>query len=302
MHDWLDRTAWPWPARYADVGDGRMHYVDVGEGPVVLLSHGTPTWAFEWRHVIGALSRTHRVIAPDHLGFGLSERPAGAGYRPEDHAVRFRRFVDGLALDRFSLVVHDYGGPIALGTAIELADRVDHLAVLNSFLWSFEDDRAMWWTARLAGTALFRWLYAYASVSLEVIAPSAWGDRSKLTPEIQAQYRGPWPDPDGRARVQWKLAEGLLGSSAMFEDLWARRDALRAVPTLLAWGMKDSAFRPYHLDKWRAGFPHASVVEIPDAGHWPHEEAPAVVIAALIRHLGAHGVTRLRTGSGSPPR
>ena len=84
---WLDTAEWPWEPRYMDVGDHRMHYVDVGSGPVVLLSHGTPTWAFEWRHVIRGLSGRFRVIAPDHLGFGLSDRPA-AGYRPEDHAPR----------------------------------------------------------------------------------------------------------------------------------------------------------------------------------------------------------------------
>src|SRR5688572_15338297 len=109
---WVDREAWPWEGRMVDVGEGRMHVTEVGQGPPILLVHGTPTWSFEWRHVIRELSKTHRCIAPDHLGFGLSDRPADAGYRPEDHARRLQRLVEVLGLERFTLVVHDYGGPI----------------------------------------------------------------------------------------------------------------------------------------------------------------------------------------------
>ena len=83
MRRWLDRTQWPWHPRSCPTADGMLHYVDEGEGPPVVLVHGTPTWAFEWRHVIAGLRDTRRVVALDHLGFGLSERPAGADYRPE---------------------------------------------------------------------------------------------------------------------------------------------------------------------------------------------------------------------------
>ena len=85
---WLDRAAWPYTPRQADTGDGRQHYVDEGQGPPVVLVHGTPTWSFEWRHAIAGLRGSHRVIAPDHLGFGLSERPPAAGLR--QRAERFQ--------------------------------------------------------------------------------------------------------------------------------------------------------------------------------------------------------------------
>lgn len=282
---WLDRDVWPYEPHYADVGDGRMHYVDVGQGPVVILSHGTPTWAFEWRHVIRALSAHYRVIAPDHLGFGLSERPAEAGYRPEDHAARFRRFVDGLGLDRFTLVAHDYGGPIAIPTALDLADRLDGLVLLNTFLWGFDEDPETRNVGWLAGTALFRFLYGYFNLSVKVIAPSAWGDRNKLTPAIQAQYLAPWPDVDGRQRVLWALAKGLSGSGAFYKAQYERLSAIRDVPTLIVWGMKDSAFKPTQLAKWRTALPNARVVEIANAGHWPHEEEPEQVNDAISAFL-----------------
>lgn len=288
---WVDREQWPWASREADVGDGTMRYVDVGDGPAVILSHGTPTWGFEWRHVIRGLAHRYRVIVPDHLGFGLSDRPAQAEYTPAAHAARFRRFVDGLALPRFSLVVHDFGGPFALPTALDLADRVDRLVVINSFAWSFDDEPDMRRKGWLAGTWLFRWLYRHLNLSVRFIAPSAWGDRSKLTPAIQAHYLAPWPDPDDRERVLWALAAALSGSSGFYESIWAQREALRALPTAIVWGRKDSAFGPPQLAKWRAALPDAWVTELSDAGHWPHEEDPDRVVAALLARLeGIAGV------------
>jgi haloalkane dehalogenase len=273
---------WPWEPRFRDVGEGRMHYVDVGTGPTVVLVHGTPTSSYEWRHVIRALAGTHRVIAPDHLGFGRSDRP-DVGYRPEDHAERFRRFVTDL--DRFTLVVHDYGGPIALPVALDQPERIERLVIVNTWMWSLADDPKFRMPGWLAGTRLFRWLYGYANLSLRVIAPSAWGDRSKLTPDIQEHYLAAFPDPKSRMQVLWPLARALLGSTAFYDTLWAKRSALASVPALVVWGLKDSAFQPYLLGRWREALPHAEVVEIAGAGHWPHEEEPELVVAALQRFL-----------------
>jgi haloalkane dehalogenase len=123
------------------VRDGRMHYIDEGAGPPALFVHGTPTWSFEYRHAIRATMGSCRCIAPDHLGFGLSDRPRGTAYTPEAHAARLREFVDGLGLDRFALVVHDYGGPIGLPLALE--GRVTRLVLMNTWMWPFDDDKEM---------------------------------------------------------------------------------------------------------------------------------------------------------------
>jgi len=84
---WLDRRAYPFASRTLPLRAGRMHYVDEGQGEPLLFVHGTPTWSFEYRHLVSALSRRFRCIAPDHLGFGLSERPAAIAYTPEAHAA-----------------------------------------------------------------------------------------------------------------------------------------------------------------------------------------------------------------------
>src|SRR5688500_8619028 len=82
----VDRLAYPFESRWMPLRAGRMHYVDQGTGDPIVFVHGTPTWSFEWRHLIRGLSKSARCIAPDHLGFGLSDRPHGAPYTPEWHA------------------------------------------------------------------------------------------------------------------------------------------------------------------------------------------------------------------------
>ena len=94
--------------------DGEMHYVDEGSGPPILFVHGTPTNSYEYRHLIAALSKRFRCIAPDHLGFGESSRPQSFAYTPEAHARVLQEFVERLDLKDLTLVVHDFGGPIGL--------------------------------------------------------------------------------------------------------------------------------------------------------------------------------------------
>ena len=285
---WLDTAAYPFtPDRFVELDWGRMHYLDEGprDAPVLLFVHGTPTWSFEWRHLIRALSDRYRCVAPDLLGFGLSERPrkveGGFDYTPEAHARAVRQFVERLELRDLTLAVHDFGGPIALPLALD-GDLVRRLVVLNSWMWPFDDDPVMAKRARMASGGLGRFLYRRLYASLRLIAPSAWGDRRKLTGKIQSQYLAPFRgDPDAREQVLWTLARSLLGSSAHYRSLWDRRASLSRMPTLIVWGLRDSAFPPRMLERWREALPHAGVVTLEGAGHWPHEEEPEAVVRAL---------------------
>lgn len=284
-HDWVDRSEYPFSSRWAELAGGRLHYVDEGSGPPVLFVHGTPTWSFEYRHVIRAAMGSRRCIAPDHLGFGLSDRPRQADYTPEAHAHRLREFVDGLGLDRFALVVHDYGGPIGLPLA--LAGRVTRLVLLNTWMWPFDDDKEMANRGRMVSGAFGRWMYRHLNASLRVLMPSAYATRSLLTKGIHRQYLEPFRNPDDRVLVLWPLAYALLGSSAYYRELYSRIENLRAIPTSIIWGLKDTAFRPHLLERWRRELPEASVLALDNAGHWPHEEAPSEVAEAIAEFLGS---------------
>lgn len=162
--------------------------------------------------------------------------------------------------------------------------RVRRLVLLNTWMWSFAGDVDMERKARMAASRLGRLLYRRANFSLRVLAPGAYGDRRRLTPEIHRQYLAVFPDADSRGRVLWALARALLGSAAFYDSLWRRRETLRGRPVLIVWGTKDPAFRPHLLRRWREALPEAHVVELP-VGHWPHEEAPEEVVAALREFL-----------------
>lgn len=282
---WLDRKAYPFSRRSVALSSGDMHYVDEGQGQTLLFVHGTPTWSFEFRHLITALSRDFRCVAPDHLGFGLSSRPASFAYTPEAHAAMLREFVDALKLDRLTLIVHDFGGPIGLPLALETPSRVDRVIVLNSWAWPLDDDPQMARAGRLAGGAVGKLLYKYANASLKLIMPSAYGNKAKLTPAIHAQYLPVFEDRDARVRVLHTLARSLLGSRAHYQGILDRLGELKNRPVTIIWGMKDSAFKPNQLERWRSLLPAATVVPIAGAGHWPHEEEPAQVIAAMQQAL-----------------
>ena len=265
--------------------DGEMHYVDEGSGPPILFVHGTPTNSYEYRHLIAALSKRYRCIAPDHLGFGESSRPRSFAYTPEAHAAVLREFVARLALDDFTLVVHDFGGPIGLPLVADHSPHVRRLILMNTWAWPIDDDPKMARGAKFIGGAIGRFLYRYANASLRLIMPSAYGDRKKLTPEIHRRYLEVFRDRDARVLVLHALAKSLLGSRAHYQSLLDRIDRLRTLPVLIVWGLKDSAFQPYQLERWRQLLPNAHVETIEGAGHWPHEEEPARVIAAIERFV-----------------
>ena len=285
---WLDRQAYPFRSRHLQLTAGRMHYVNEGAGEALLFVHGTPTWSFEYRHLIKALAPRYRCIAPDHLGFGLSERPPTFAYTPEAHAAALAEFVDRLGLDRFTLVAHDFGGPIGLPLALESPSRVGPVILMNTWMWPFDDDVGMKRRAMIAGGAVGRLLYKYANASLRFLAPSAYGERAKLTPEIHRQYLEVFQDRASRALVLHALARSMLGSGPFYAGLLARAAQLRSRPVLIVWGMKDTAFQPYQLARWHQVLPEAEICRIASAGHWPHEEEPSQVSEAIGGFLARH--------------
>ncbi len=283
--EWLDRTEYPFRTQSILLTDGNLNYVDEGAGEALLFVHGTPTWSFEYRHLIKTLAGRYRCIAPDHLGFGLSARPPGFAYSPEAHAAVLREFVDRLGLERFTLIVHDFGGPIGLPLAVDQPSRVARVIIMNTWAWPLDDDPKIARGARFIGGAIGRLLYRYANASLKLIMPSAYGDKKKLTPAIHAHYLNVFRDRDARVQVLHTLARSLLGSRTHYQGLLDHMTALRRVPVLIIWGMKDTAFQPYQLERWRSLLPNAVVEPIAGAGHWPHEEEPAAVITAMERFL-----------------
>jgi haloalkane dehalogenase len=280
---WVDREQYPFEPRSLNVGAGTMCYVDEGAGPSIVMVHGTPTWSFLYRDLIKAFRDRYRCVAPDHLGFGLSDKPAVASYRPEDQAKRLLRLIDTLGLKDITLMVHDFGGPIGLSYAIERPANVKRLVLFNTWMWSFKGDRQYEWIGRALSGRLGRFLYEHWAFSLNVMFRRAMADKRRYTSAVHAQYQGPLRDPAAR-HATWIYAREVLGSGAWYGTLWQRRDRLARMPALLVWGMKDPAFAKF-LPRWRAALPNAEVLALPGVGHAPMEEAAAEIVPIISRFL-----------------
>lgn len=265
-------TRYPFEPRYLDVGPGRVHYVEEGAGRPVVLVHGTPTWSFLYRRLIAGLSDEHRVIAVDHLGFGRSDKPPDADYRPEAHARNLARVLDHLGLEDVVVGVHDYGGPIGLPYAVRRPENVRGLILFNTWMWSLEGTSAAR-SGRLLGGRLGRALYTRLNLSPRVLLKAMFADRRKLTRELHRRYLEPFPTA-GERMAPWVLARELAGSGAWYRSLWERRDRIAGKPALVLWGSKDPAFGANALARWRDLLEAARIVELPDAGHFVQEEAP----------------------------
>lgn len=277
---WLDPRLHPFVPCAHETEAGRMAYVDEGEGPPILFVHGTPSWSFEWRHAIAALRRTHRCVAPDHLGFGLSDKPREAAYAPADHARRLRELVHALDLRDLTLVVHDFGGPIGLPLALDEPERVRSVVVMSSWMWAHGDRPAVRRLSRLVASPLGRFLYLWLNASPRWLVPAAFADRRNLAPEVHRHYVRPFGARHERV-APWRLGCELAGSDPYYASLWERRGALARHPLTLVWGTEDPAFGEDYLARWRAAFPDATLVRVEGAGHFPQEEAPERVTGAI---------------------
>jgi haloalkane dehalogenase len=284
---WLDRTAYPFTHHTLDVDGGAMHYVDEGSGEPILFVHGSAAWSFVYRNVIRALQPDYRCIAPDHLGFGLSAKPAHWSYRFADHGRNLAALIDHLGLERFTLAVHDVGGPIGLSYALEHPERVARLLILNTFCWSLEGPFALAPRpiAALMRSPVGRLFITRFNSELRVLIPLVFGDRRKLTPAVYRQYLAPLARMEDRHGL-FAFAEQVFAGSAWCDELWARRAALAGKPAAIVWGMRDPLFGPRFLARWREALPNAEVTTLPQAGHFVPEEEPAAVVQALRRLLG----------------
>jgi len=279
--DWLDRREYPFESHYCELPAGRLHYVDEGRGegaPLVLL-HGQPTWSFMYRKLIRGLAAGHRCIAVDHMGFGLSDKPRQWSYTPRDHAANLGALVDQLGLERVSLLVHDWGGPIGLGWAVEHAERVDRVIALDTWMWSMAEHRAGRLFSHLMGSAAGGWATRRWNLFVEVFLKRALGERFA---EVGPAYRGPLARPEDRTGCALFPRELL---SPWLAELWERRAALSGKRALLVWGERDPAFPAPMRERLASVFGEARVELQPGVGHFVAEEMGEALVPIVDRFL-----------------
>jgi len=275
---WLPEELYPFESHHADIDGARVHYVDEGSGPPLLLLHGNPTWSFLYRDLIKDLRDSYRCIAPDHPGFGLSRAPAGYGYTPAEHAKVLERLVTELDLKDVTMMVQDWGGPIGFAVATRHPDRFAGFVIGNTWAWPKSDPGTQLFS-RILGGPIGGYLILQRNFFVEKILPGNV-KLKKLTQTVMDAYRGPFPTPESR-RPLHVFPREILASRPFLAEIERGLPELADKPALLVWPTKDIAFRDPERRRWEQIFPNHRTVVLEGAGHYIQEDAPAEIIAAI---------------------
>jgi haloalkane dehalogenase len=282
---WLREDLYPFESHYANIDGSRVHYVDEGSGPPLLLLHGNPTWSFLYRELIKGLRDRFRCIAPDHPGFGLSHAAQGYAYKPAEHAAVLERLILKLDLSDVTMMVQDWGGPIGFAAATRHPDRFSAFVIGNTWAWPKSDPGTQLFS-RLLGGPVGGFLILRRNFFVEKIIPGNV-KRKKLSDAVMDAYRGPFPTPESR-RPLHVFPREILASRPFLAELEGGLGALRDRRALLVWPTKDIAFREPERKRWEEVFPNHETVMLEGAGHYIQEDAAEEIIAA-IRDWSANG-------------
>jgi cis-3-alkyl-4-acyloxetan-2-one decarboxylase len=270
------QAEYPFEPHLLEVRGQRLHVVDSGAGPAVVMLHGNPTWSFMYRHLIRALAPTHRVIAPDHLGCGFSDKPQLRAYRLADHIANLEGVLDEhLRLKRLSLVVHDWGGAIGMGYAVRHPERVDRIVVLNTAAFLLNRCPLSIRACRIPGFGALavRGLNAFVRAALT----DAVGKDHPLDANARAGLLHPYDSWHNRVAILRFVQDiPLSRRHPTWDTLATIQKSLHLLadkPMLIGWGDQDFCFNETSLELWQRYFPRAEVHRFADAGHYVLEDA-----------------------------
>jgi haloalkane dehalogenase len=294
----ISQALYPFANHWLDFDGIRLHYVDEGRGDPVVMLHGNPTWSFYYRDLIRDLRSDYRVIAPDHVGMGLSDKPNDSRYE-----YSLRRRVDDLetllerlgVTERVTLVLHDWGGMIGMAWASRHPDRVRRLVILNTAAFRLPPTKRLPLSLRLCrsplGPLLVRGLNLFCRGGLRYCA------MRPLPPEVRSAYLAPYDSWANRIAVlrfvqDIPLRPGQRGYEIVSEvqdGLYRFRDR----PMLLCWGRHDFVFDDHFLAEWRRRFPEAETHVFEDAGHYVLEDAGERIVPLVRDFLRRHPIDSL---------
>lgn len=298
------RRIFPYEPRFVTVRGGhRLAYLDEGAGPPVVCLHGNPTWSFFYRKVVRALAPTRRVLVPDHIGCGFSDKPAERDY---DYTLAQRvadleEWVDAIGLrGPATLIVHDWGGMIGMALAHRLPHLFNRFVVMNTAAFRLPPDMRLPWELALIrrrpwGPLVIQGLNGFARTATLTAAVRG------LSPVVRDGFLAPYDSWENRIATRLFVDDIPLGPRdrawSLVADVERGLGRFADAPMLLAWGMQDFVFTPDFLDEWRDHFPEARVRTYPDAGHYLLEDAGDRVIPEIVRFVT--GEAGAESGAGS---
>jgi haloalkane dehalogenase len=272
---------YPWVSQEHGFDGHRLAYLDEGEGDPVLLLHGEPTWSYLYRKVLPPVAEVARVVAPDYLGFGRSDKPTDPDWYSYDrHAASIRSLVEALDLRRLTIVVQDWGGPIGMRIAAEAPDRVDRLVVLNTAIGA----------GRMPEVWLrFRELMRHVGTDIQPSRLVEISCARAVAEDVLAAYDAPYPDAASKAGVvAFPEHVPTEPDHPNAPALMRVRDAMAQweKPALVLFGDSDPIFPPAAAERMAELIPGAGPAElVADAGHMVQEDAGEEVGERIARFL-----------------
>ena len=278
---------YPFQPKRFEIDGVHMSYVDEGTGPVILFSHGNPTWSFAWRKLLADLSADHRVIAVDHIGMGLSDQPLNYRYELDQHISNLNRLIRHLDLRDITLVGHDWGGCIGMGAAGRDPSRFRQFVMMNTAAFRSQRIPLRIAVCRIPGLGAFGVrglnLFSRAALTMAVVNPQV------MTPAVRHGYLYPHSNWARRIAVhQFVLDIPLHPGHRSYETLVGVEEGLQQFQThrmLLCWGEQDWCFTTAFLDEWERRFPQAQTFRLPHAGHYLFEDDPQTLLAHIRQWL-----------------
>ena len=269
---------------YVEVDGLRLHHLDEGSGPTVLCFHGEPDWSYLYRHMLdGLVASGHRVVCPDLVGFGKSDKPTDRDwYTYERHVEYVTRHLEQVDLQDVTVVVQDWGGPIGLRWAVEHTDQVGRLVVLNTGLF----------TGRVSKGFMAWREFAEKTPDLPIGMIMQGATTTDLSPAVIAGYEAPFPTPESKAGAQqFPLIVPLSAEDPGASEMAAVQSALGSwrKPALVAFSDSDPVF-PYPIagEVFTELLPTAGEqVRIEGAAHFLQEDRGPQIVEAMLAAFGS---------------
>jgi len=261
-------------SHYLEVDGKRLHYIDEGCGPVIVMVHGNPTWSFYFRKAILHLLNNYRVIALDHIGCGLSDKPQNYNYCLDQHIQNLTTLLTHLKIDNCSLMVHDWGGAIGMGYAVRNLDSIKAIVILNTAAFRSTKIPLRISLCRLPiiGEIIVRGMNGFARPATSMAVTK------KLSAETKKHYLLPYDSWNNRVAIYRFVRDiPLTTNHPSYSTLVEVENGLSKIkgckiPMLILWGGQDFCFSKDFYDEWVQRFPTAHALFFNDFGHYILED------------------------------
>lgn len=276
------KEKYPFKENYLELSHGKMHYLDEGDSKdVFVLVHGNPTWSFYYRNLVKFLSSRYRVIVPDHMGCGKSQKPTSDyEYTLSQRIMDLKQLLSHLEIDSYHLIVHDWGGAIGIGNAVDQPKRLKSLTILNTAAFK---SQTIPFTIRLCKIPIFgdfivRYLNAFC------FPATFMASEKPLSGSIKRAYLAPYKGVKSRKAISEFVKDIPLSPSHRsyhkLDEIEKKLSQLTC-PKLILWGGKDFCFNDHFYQKWIEIFPEAKRRYFEKAGHYILEDEPFEVESEL---------------------